>query len=360
MQKIIILGDVAFSGVLSYQPEKNIKRFKTIKQVLKHRDMVIANLEVPLKADESRNEHKKFIHYSLYEPTSELLSLMNIGCVSLANNHIYDCKMPGLKATIEMLDSKGILHTGAGWLPEHVAPVIFDLNGQKIGFIAYVDSSTNPETHHFPELLINSFDPEIVRQEIINLKKRTDKIILSLHWGNDYSFYPTPQQIKIARSLVDAGADIIMGHHPHTLQPFEKHNSGFIFYSLGGVTFGDYVKEGKTSLQALFRKTKKGLIVQFDAKLSNPMFTSTLERKGNFITIIKRDYAVWSKKIWCLYRIKYSSKISKGIFEFKERILDRVYEYFFGYYQNPFKRLFQFKNIRKVSRLFTDFKSNIK
>ena len=180
--KFALLGDLAFNGLLSKQPGSNRIRFQDIVPILNSIDLVFANLEMPIKVDNSVNEHKNFIHYSLPEPTKELLTMLNIGCVSLANNHIYDCKMPGLRATINMLDELGIYHVGAGWLPEHVEPVIINTSSCKIAFLAYVDKSTNPGTENFPELLINYFDIERVMSDIKIVRNQVDRIIVSLHW----------------------------------------------------------------------------------------------------------------------------------------------------------------------------------
>lgn len=352
---IALLGDIAFTGRISEEPENNVKRYKTIIPFLKTADLVFANFEAPVKVDKTQNEEKKLIHYASPEPTKELLKTLNISCVSLANNHIYDCKMPGLKATINILDELGIHHTGAGWLPEHTKPTIINKNGYKIAFIAYVDKSTNPKTEKFPELLINYFEANIVNQEIKSLKPKVDKIICSIHWGNDYSFYPTKEQVLIARQLIDFGADIIMGHHTHTFQPFEKHNGGRIFYSLGGFTFGDYKKPGSNKYQSLYRNTKKSALVLGEFNHQNWKFIPIKELKGNYITISKRNYYKWNRQKWMEYRLINNSKLVKKIFVFKEEVLNRVYEYFFGYYQNPIKRLFQIANLRKVKKLFLKY-----
>ncbi|MGM0613687.1 MAG: CapA family protein, partial [Bacteroidota bacterium] len=285
------------------------------------------------------------------KPTEELLTLLNVSCVSLANNHIYDCKMSGLKATIGILDKLGIKHTGAGWKKDHTDPVIVETKDAKIGFIAYVDKSTNPKTEYFPELFINYFEPEKVIEDVKGLKPKVDRIICSIHWGVDYSHYPIEEQRVIARKLVDAGVNIIMGHHPHTLQPFEIYKGNYIFYSLGSLTFGDYIKEGKNELQALFRKTKHGLITKYDTQANKVEFVSTHEKKGNFISIINRDYNRWSSKKWKCYNLKQNYKMVNRLIVFKEKVLDRVFEYFFGYYKNPVKRLFQLSNLKKIKKL---------
>jgi poly-gamma-glutamate capsule biosynthesis protein CapA/YwtB (metallophosphatase superfamily) len=349
-----LIGDIAFSGIISDYPQDNEERYKEIIPILSKFDLVIANLEVPIRFDKSKNEYKNFIHYSLLEPTKDLLKNFNIGCVSLANNHIYDCKMPGLRATIKALDELGIKHTGAGWLKEHIDPVIIELNNIRIAVLAYVDKSTNPKTENFDELFINYFEVQTVISDIQNLKDRADQIIVNIHWGDDYSYYPTPKQIVQARLLADAGADIIMGHHPHTFQPFERYKDSLIFYSLGGLTFGDYEKNGK--IQALFRKTKHSAIVSFDYHANTIKFISTRELKNNYVIITKKNYFIWSKIIWFFFKTKYSHQVFEALFNFHEKVIYRIYEYFFGYHQNPIRRLFQLSNVVKIKRLFIELK----
>ncbi len=355
-KKLTITGDLAFTGILSEEPEKNKVRFGIISSELTSSDLVFANLEVPVKVDQSINEYKHFIHYSLPNPTKELLQRLNISCVSLANNHIYDCKMAGLMATIDLLDNLGIRHTGAGFLQEHIEPVIISKEGYKIGFLAYVDKATNPKTEHFPELYISYFDIDKVILDIKQLACQVDKVICSIHWGVDYSFYPTPCQRSVAREIVNAGTDIVMGHHPHTLQPYEKYNGSYIFYSLGSLTFGDFIKKGDTERQSLFRKTKRSVIANYNFHENTFDFLSTYEMQGNYVKIKPLSYEKWSKTKWQFFAVKHSSAFATKIFLFKEKILDRIYEYFFGYYKKPLKQLFQLSNIRKLKRLYHDFR----
>jgi len=347
---VIFIGDLAFTGIVSTQPDKNRERYQKVSTLLHHADMVFANLEVPIKNDESKNEFKNFIHFSLKKPTIDLLKMLNIGCVSLANNHIYDCSMTGVQATISTLDQLNIAHTGAGWLPEHISPAIIKKDDATIAFIAYVDASTNPKTEQFPELLINYFDVEKVIEQIKELKKQTiTKIICSIHWGVDYSLYPTQDQRNIAKKLIDVGADIIMGHHPHTLQPYEEYKQGKIFYSLGGLTFGDFIYKG--NLVALCRKSKSSVIVKMNLKKMRTTFYGTKEKQGNYINISNQDYLKWSRQMWVHFKRKNSSSLLNHIYNFKEYVLDRIFEYFFGYYMNPFSRLFQIHNYKKIFRL---------
>lgn len=356
--KLTFLGDIAFSGLLSEDPTKNPERFKDVAPILQSADIVFANLEVPVKVSESINNYKNLIRYSLPEPTEQLLKLLNIGCVSLANNHIYDCRLDGLKATIEILDKLGIYHTGAGWKQEQTEPVIIKLNGYSIAFLAYVDLSTNPKTEFFPELYINFFELNAVKADIAKVKNKVDKIICSIHWGVDYSNFYTKQQQLQAYELIDEGVDVIMGHHPHTIQPTMVYNDRIIFYSLGQLCFGDFSWEGR--LRALKRKTKRGMIASFsNQSLKNPKLISTRELQGNYITIEKNNLQKNLNYLQSINKLKNKNTIVNLIITIKETYIDRLYEYFFGYYRNPLKETFNYKNFNKVKFMARDFRKNL-
>ncbi len=349
---LIFLGDLAFTGLLSLDPQRNTSRFEAVVPVLRQASMVFANLEVPVKVDESRNPNKSFIHHALPEPTASLLPMLNIGCVSLANNHIYDCGLTGLQATIALLDEAGIAHTGAGWLPHHLEPVVVEADGLRIAFLAFVSPSTKPRTEGLPSLLLNYFDPESVASQVAAVRSVADLVVVSIHWGRDYSFYPTTGQVEAARQLAHAGAHIIMGHHPHTLQPFQQLGRTTVFYSLGGLTFGDFYQGNPPRLRALFRKTKTGLMAAYHTDTQQWRFTATRELQGNRLKLISFDYRAWSARRWRWFSFAQRWSVAALAINLREQVLDRVVEYFFGYYQHPLKRLFQWRNVSKIKKLF--------
>lgn len=354
MSEIAILGDIAFNGIISSQPEKNRYRFDQVSQVLSTFDFVFANLELPVTGNEENNEHKQIIRFADKAVTRDLLQRLNIGCVSLANNHVYDCKMSGLQATIGLLDELGIYHTGAGWKKEHIEPVIIEKAGSRIGFMAYVDKSTNPKTEFFPELLINYLEVEKVISDISQIRNCVDMIICSIHWGIDYSNYFSKEQRNIASKLVKGGSDIIMGHHSHAFQPYEVINGKYVFYGLGQLCFGDDMWEGE--LRALKRKTKLGIIPVINSNRELKEIIPTRERKGNYIEISKINITRKLRFLFRINRLMLSNKVIKFVIRVKESFIDRFSEFCFGYYRNPFKEIFKLKNFKKVSYLFRDYR----
>lgn len=355
MSEIALLGDIAFNGIISSSPDNNKIRFSQISRRLRTIDTVFANLEAPVFGHREFNENKRKIHFADKEVTRDILQSLNIGCVSMANNHIYDCKMGGLKATIDLLDELGISHTGAGWRKEHIEPVIIEKNGTRFGFLAYVDKSTNPKTEHFPELLINYIEIEKIISDIKDLRNSVDKIICSLHWGQDYSNYFTIKQQDLARILITEGVDAIMGHHPHTIQPYEVFDGKYIFYSLGQLCFGDSIWEG--DLRALKRKTKLGIITILNSDGGLKNIIPTKELKGNYIEISNIHIISKLNRLWNINNLILKHRTLRYVINIKESFIDRIIEFCFGYYRNPFKEILKFKNYRKIAYLVRDYRA---
>ena len=346
----VLAGDIALHGLISADPDLNGKRFGWLESELSRYSGTIANLEVPVRGEE-KNSAKQAHLFSDPAVTNETLKRLNIVCVSLANNHILDCGMDGLRNTIALLDEAGIHHTGAGFKEEQVKPAVFSLEGVRIGFAAYADASTHPETDAFNDLYFNAFDITRVIDDLNSLSDKVDICIVSIHWGKDYSFYPEEWQVDTARKLVDAGADIIMGHHSHTLQAFETYGSGQIFYGLGSLVFGDFIKNGQK--YALFRKTKNSAIFVLDDKCKLIEAIPTHELKGNTVICGKAKILKRNGRLHTIIRIRSKSRLINYLIRFNEDVIYRVYEYFFGYYMNPFRRLLQVNNISKIKRLFS-------
>ncbi len=347
--KLGIAGDIAFSGLISTDSRRNDERFAWLAEELGICDGLIANLEAPVVADE-RNSGKRAFLFADPDVMSSLLAKLKVVCVSLANNHILDCGREGLANTLGLLDKNGIFHSGAGLTEEQAGPVIFPFAGKMIGFVAWNHDSTNPARDVYPDVFLNCFDlPRAVRQ-INELRRSSDIVVASIHWGTDYSFFHERWQKDAAATLAEAGADIIMGHHSHTLQPFEFHGSKLIFYGLGSLSFGDYRKNGR--MYALYRRTKHSAVFMVDEYRTITDIISTRELKGNRIVSGGRDISSRNNRLLVLSRIRDRSRVAAAVIRFHEKVLSRIYEYFFGYYMNPVRRLFQAGNIRKVVKLF--------
>ncbi len=173
--------------------------------------------------------------------------------VSLGNNHINDSLNQGIKTTREYLDAKGILHVGANYtLEDRDSFPIIEKEGIKTAFLSYTFSTNGvplePDFQHgtnlirFNALNPSKYDPSLIEMHIEQAKDRgADIIVASLHWGVEFEYYPPVRIVERGHQLLEKGIDIIIGHHPHILNPSEWYRTKdgrdtVCFYSLNGVT----------------------------------------------------------------------------------------------------------------------------
>ena len=206
--------------------------------------------------------------YSFNFPVAALEGLLFAGVdvVSLANNHIFDWGGDALCDTRRRLHAAGIGAVGAGCTAaEADAPYIHTLDdGSSVGFLGYT-SFFYPKGvagEEYPG--VSDYSLESMRDSISSLKKQVDVVAVSLHWGDEYQSRSNTEQQRIGHALIDAGADIIVGHHPHVIQEVERYNDGWILYSLGNFIFDQYFsKETMEGLVAVVT-LQKGQIVFVD------------------------------------------------------------------------------------------------
>lgn len=186
-----------------------------------------------------------------------------IDVVSIANNHIYDFGKVGLFDTISYLDSVGIRHVGAGRnAREAHSPVIVHEKGRRIALLAYYGGGEAPKaTSRRPGVANRTI--ESIRTDITRISNQDDStfVVVSLHWGTEKAAFPDRNQVDFAHAVIDAGADLIIGHHPHVLQGIEKYKAGVIVYSLGNLVFGGNSRD--TYDTALFEARLDGKEVSY-------------------------------------------------------------------------------------------------
>lgn len=160
--------------------------------------------------------------------------------VNLANNHIMDYGEEAFYDTIQLLKANKIGFFGAGNKENNFNnPFILKTKQGNIAFLAY----TSPDTHAIfgAKGENGSAKLEIVNvlNDINNVRPLCDFLVLNLHWGIEESAYPRPSDVKKARAFIDAGADLIVGHHAHVIQSVEQYKNRFIFYGIGNFIFPD-------------------------------------------------------------------------------------------------------------------------
>lgn len=276
--KILACGDIMLgSCALAYAPFKyqlpyavennRIDFSQDIRLLFDKSDIRISNLECTISRNKFSYKNKTFI-----APYSALnvLKQLDINIVSLANNHTNDCGQEYVYETKQILKDSNISYL---YSPETSdAIVLKSLYGKKIGFIGY---GLKP---HFTFEICNQYDPDnyidlnyykdkIERLEpnslveplgwgniipllkmVEELRSEVDYIVLYIHWGYAQTYIPSFFQIKIAHKLIDMGVDIIIGTHPHVIQPIEEYKNKIIVYSLGNFLFDMWQKKNRLGM----------------------------------------------------------------------------------------------------------------
>ena len=235
------VGDIAlthgYDGLLAekgpYYP------FDRVKSLLSEKDILFCSLEAPMSV---RGETYP-LKCSLRTQPAYISGIKAAGfnVVSIANNHILDYGVDAFFDTIDTLKHHGIRYFGAGMdLMEARRPEILEIRNLKIGFLGYCDVVVDSPFYATPSGRgVAPLKIEYIEEDIGLLKERADIVVVSLHWGVENWSYPSPDQIRTAHRVIDCGADLILGHHPHVLQGIEKYRVGVIAYSLGNFMFSD-------------------------------------------------------------------------------------------------------------------------
>ena len=243
--RIFIGGDIMPGGVLPYQ-ETYID--EGLKAMLSQYDFRVGTLECAigdgLPFDDEKIKGRANIIYARTEDLSRVKEL-GFDVVSLANNHVFDLGVEGLRNTMQQLTAMGIQYCGAGMnLDEASRPALVSKDGMTIAFLAYCmyDSPWLGQVRLAEENVpgISPLDITKVVEDIRMAKKNYDKVVVLPHWGKEYSYEPLPETIEIAKQMVQAGADAVIGTHPHQVQPMIKIKGVPVCFSMGNFLFPDF------------------------------------------------------------------------------------------------------------------------
>jgi len=257
--RFIAVGDIMIGRGVEYWIKKNGSyemAFEKIKYILDEGDVVFGNLECPLTSStKGLNPKGKIVLKGTPESVTALTSA-GFNLLSLSNNHIMDYYEKGLFDTMGLLDQNSIIHAGGGKnIDEARKLAIIEKNGLKIGLLVYTDMAEivfagDPYLSFAAGPEKSGVAPrkyELIKEDIDKAREQVDLLVISLHWGIEESFRVMPEQVEFAHNLIDDGADIILGHHPHQFQGIELYNGKPIFYSLGNILFDQNESENMES-----------------------------------------------------------------------------------------------------------------
>ncbi len=236
--RILFVGDLMFDRGIRYYAEKNGGNdfiFSEISPLLLGQSIVVANLEGPITDNKSisagTKAGSKNNYFFTFDPSvAKTLFSKNIRIVDLGNNHILNFGQTGVNSTKKYLSESLVDYFGA---PGGGKTTRKNINGLNVAFISYNEFLNSDVTS----------EQGTVIKKIEELKGGADVVVVFCHWGTEYKSAPTDDQNKLAHQFIDAGADLIIGTHPHVIEPMEEYKGKRIYYSLGNFIFDQYFNE---------------------------------------------------------------------------------------------------------------------
>jgi poly-gamma-glutamate synthesis protein (capsule biosynthesis protein) len=220
---------------------------------------VTANFENPITLGENYPKADKYIHLNTKPEAATAVKKAGISVVSLANNHMKDFGKQGLVDTIKTFNKVDVDTVGAGSDLGNATKISYKTkNGVKIATLGISDVLPKGFGAQKNRSGIALAKPSIFFPLVAKAKKNADLVIVHVHWGLEYDSSYHPRQKDLAHALIDAGADIIVGHHPHVLESVEVYKNGVIFYSLGNFIFDQGWSRTRESVLAQYKIGRDG------------------------------------------------------------------------------------------------------
>lgn len=367
--KILFCGDIMPGGVISYQDEF------VSDEVISHlsrADFRVGTLECALGNNIPFDTKKMALPYGkniVYAPESsiKILQKLDFNVVSLANNHIFDLGYEGLKNTIKLLEGAGIKYCGAGDnIKEASKPCYVECDGKTIAFIGCCFYNLPPyvveaATETTPGIF-QTQKKEIINS-IISVKQTCDFLIILPHWGKEYCYMPPDECLPLAKTMIDAGADAVMGSHTHIINPKILYKEKPIYFSMGNFLFPDFCLQVPRPIY--YPKTKEEayslpIVLNYPKKIDVPtrVVWDTPSRIG-YISTISFENRITISDIFCKLSENNVLEILRGEAEILEREkMMKFAELYAGrlrweirYFKKNIKE-FLSRVLNKISRIF--------
>ncbi|MEO5989213.1 MAG: CapA family protein [Candidatus Eisenbacteria bacterium] len=234
---IAAIGDIGLVGSARARAEREgwDAPFAPLRETLSAADQAFANLEFPIgeRAWVRPGRSEEFFQDA---EVPAALARAGVRIVSLANNHMMDCGELGLLRTLEACRQSGLTPIGAGRdLAEARTPARTVVRGQRVVWLGY--GTASDDAAGVDRVGIAPLEASLVAEDCARWRPEADLLVVSVHWGSMYVDYPPPRVTEAAEAIFAAGADLIIGHHPHVLQGAQQRGAGLVLYSLGDAVF---------------------------------------------------------------------------------------------------------------------------
>lgn len=239
--------------------------FEQVEKYLVNADLTVGNLETTFAGSEIG--YSGYPTFNTPEQLAQDLVELGFDVVSTANNHSLDKRYAGLESTLNELDKVGLAHTGTYRSKEEQDTIITkNINGINFAFLSFTYGTNGIPVPEGKEYCINLIDNDLILDQISKAKATNPDILcVFMHWGDEYKLKQNKTQEELANFLFENGVDIILGSHPHVLEPMEKRTikladgttkDGFLIYSLGNFVSGQVIEDTKNSIILQLQITK--------------------------------------------------------------------------------------------------------
>ncbi|WP_042143739.1 CapA family protein [Paucisalibacillus sp. EB02] len=304
----ILLHGRVYGGLNKKSNYEFDSQLKNVEGLLGKTDITVANLETIIAGNEIGLS--SFPRFNAPTEIGYTLKKMGVDLVTLANNHVFDFGEEGILKTIEKLQEIGLEYDGAYKSEADSERLrVVNKNGLRIGFLSYTRGTNGIKVPSDKQYLVNSIKYNSVLNIVKKIRKikrenLVDVLAINLHHGEEYHLHPSNLQKEVCASLADAGADLILGHHPHVLQPPEyietsRGTKTFVAYSLGNFFSGQnglHRQIGASLTLNISKPSSKYSAIE----VTNPRYTLTYvhrEKKMKYVIHQLKDWVQSNKNI---------------------------------------------------------------
>ena len=262
-KKFIFTGDLMLGGDFLNNEISENNFDKELLSNLKKANCIISNFENTIGKNGTLRKDKDSLLFCTLNTFKSYIKVFPNSIFCLGNNHINDFGERGYKKTIQTLETNNISYYGAGLLNEVEKPFVIDNDVILLNF-STDDFFVNSKIAGENEFGCCKYDIEKIKNIIDKLDLNNKILIITLHWGYEHIILPSPDQVELAHQLIELGADLIIGTHPHIIQIYENYKNKYIFYSLGNYFFPNFHKYKSGKYCKWSEKNNRSIIVEIN------------------------------------------------------------------------------------------------